>query len=36
MYIPEFWCGALATIGVEIAFLIGYSVYLSSRGRKKK
>ena len=27
MYIPEFVCGILATIGVEIMFLIGYAIF---------
>lgn len=27
MYIPEFVCGILATIGVEIILLIGYAVF---------
>ena len=31
MFIPEFVCGILATIGVEILFLIGYAIV-----RKKK
>jgi hypothetical protein len=31
MFIPEFVCGILATIGAEILFLIGYAIV-----RKKK
>ncbi len=27
MYIPEFVCGILATIGVEIILLIGYAIF---------
>lgn len=27
MYIPEFVCGILATIGAEIMLLIGYAVF---------
>lgn len=27
MFIPEFACGILATIGVEILLLIGYAVF---------
>lgn len=27
MYIPEFVCGILATIGAEILLLIGYAVF---------
>lgn len=32
MYIPEFWCGVVATVILEIIFLIGYSIF---KGRKK-
>ena len=31
MFIPEFVCGILATIGVEFLLLIGYAIF-----RKKK
>lgn len=27
MYIPEFVCGILATVGVEIILLIGYAIF---------
>ena len=27
MFIPEFVCGILATIGVEILLLVGYAVF---------
>ena len=27
MFIPEFVCGILATIGVEILLLIGYAIF---------
>ena len=27
MYIPEFVCGILATIGVEFMLLIGYAIF---------
>ena len=27
MYIPEFVCGILETIGVEILLLIGYAIF---------
>lgn len=27
MYIPEFVCGILATIGVEILLMIGYAIF---------
>ena len=27
MFIPEFVCGTLATIGVEILLLIGYAIF---------
>lgn len=26
MYIPEFACGILATIGVEVLLLVGYAI----------
>lgn len=38
MYINEFWCGVLATIGVEFIALIGYSIqlYLKEKNKKNK
>ena len=27
MFIPQFWLGVAATIGVEILLLIGYAVF---------
>ena len=36
MYINEFWCGVLATIGVEFIALIGYSIQLYSKEKNKK
>lgn len=33
MYIPEFWCGVIATIGAEIVFVVIYSIV---NGGKKK
>ena len=38
MYINEFWCGVLATIGVEFIALIGYSIqlYLKEMNKKNK
>lgn len=35
MYISEFWCGVLATIGVEFVALIGYSIQLYLKEKKK-
>lgn len=34
MYIPEFWCGVVATVAFEIAALIGLAVYQSWKKRK--
>lgn len=31
MYIPEFWCGVIITIGAEIIVMILYSI---TNGRK--
>lgn len=36
MYINEFWCGVLATIGVELIALIGYSIQLYLKEKKRK
>lgn len=35
MYIPEFWCGVVATVLCEIAFVIGISIIESLRGGGK-
>lgn len=35
MFIPPFWCGALATVGIEILALIICAVYLDKKGRQK-
>lgn len=34
MYISEFVCGVIATIGVEIGLLIIYAIYDSFRKKK--
>lgn len=31
MYISEFWCGVIATVVLEIGFLIGYAIYLNCK-----
>lgn len=31
MYIPEFWCGVIATVVFEVAALIGYGIYLNCK-----
>lgn len=36
MYIPEFWCGAIACIGAEMVALIIYSVYINITKKGKK
>lgn len=33
MFIPEFWCGVLATIGFEFLGLVIYAIF--SRNEKK-
>ena len=35
MFIPEFWCGVLAVIFVEMASLILYAIYQIYKGGKK-
>lgn len=35
MYISEFWCGALATIGVEFVALIVYAIQQSIKQNKE-
>lgn len=27
MFIPEFWCGVIATVGIEVVSLIGIAVW---------
>ena len=27
MFIPEFWCGVIATVGIEFVSLIGIAVW---------
>lgn len=36
MYIPEFWCGVIATILFEIGLIIVLSVYFNLKGGEKK
>lgn len=36
MYIPEFWCGVIACVGVEFCSLIIYSIYLNITKKGKK
>lgn len=36
MYISEFWCGVLATIGVELFALIGYAIQVYVKTNKKR
>lgn len=35
MYIPEFWCGAIATILIEFSAIIAYSFYFNVRKKEK-
>lgn len=36
MYISEFWCGVITTIGVEFIALIGYAIQLDINKKKKE
>lgn len=36
LYISEFWCGVIATIGVEFIALIGYAIQLDINKKKKE
>lgn len=31
MYIPEFWCGVALTLVIELAVIIGWSLFSSHR-----
>lgn len=31
MYIPEFWCGVISTLLVEVVVLIGIAIYYKER-----
>lgn len=33
MYIPEFWCGVLATLLLEAGALILYGIYLNTKNK---
>jgi hypothetical protein len=35
MYISEFWCDVLATIGVEFVALIGYAIQQTIKQNKE-
>lgn len=35
MYIPEFWCGVLATLLFEVGALILYGIYLKQKISRK-
>ncbi len=36
MYISEFWCGAIATILVELSLVIAYGMWTSFEEKKHK
>lgn len=36
MYISEFWCGVLVTIGVEFIALIVYAIYQNAKEKGEK
>lgn len=35
MYIPEFWCGVIATVVFEIGVFVGYGIYLEFKKKGK-
>lgn len=35
MFINEFWCGAIATVLLEIVILIGGGIYIMKKDKKK-
>lgn len=34
MFIPEFWCGVIATIGIELVLFVGVLIYFGTKGKK--
>ncbi len=34
MYIPEFWCGVIATLFIELALVVVYGIYLSNKNKE--
>ena len=36
MYIPEFWCGVLSVIGIEVLIIFIYVIYYNIRKDKKR
>lgn len=36
MYIPEFWCGVVVTLVVEVVAVIAYAVYSDHKKGEKK
>lgn len=34
MFIPEFWCGVIATIGIELVTFIGVLIWFGTKGKK--
>jgi hypothetical protein len=36
MYISQFWCGVLATIGIEFIMLIVYAIYQNTKEKGEK
>lgn len=35
MYIPQFWCGVIATVAFEIGVLIVFGIYLDCKKKGK-
>ena len=36
IYIPEFWCGVIGTVLVELAALVFYSAWLAKKKRDEE
>jgi hypothetical protein len=35
MYIPAFWCGVIAVLGIEFLLFLAIIVYVAVKGMKK-
>lgn len=35
MYIPKFWCGVIATLFIEIAIIVMWTLYTDYKNKKK-
>ena len=36
MYIPEFWCGVIATVVFEVLLIIGHGIYLNCKKERRR